>query len=819
MIPRQWLIWTLNLSVLMTACPSVARELQQNKSILSDIPASTWEDAMLTGNGLIGMMQYGDPLHERFVFNCHKFLYPNGAPFPVPDMKDMVEPMRDRMLAGEIGEGWALYHRELLKRQGLDLDKLTGNYAGMVWTQSYHPGYYLDMNSVDHGEITNYSRVTDYQTGQIIVQWTDQQGQWMRRNFTSRRDNVIVTQMVAPPNKSIHCALSVKPALKSPQQVTYKTRVSPDMINMRGTYPEVKGKHGGFEGVTRVVATGGATRVDGDVLVVEGARELLLLTRLDRYKDDFQQWDAKLLQIDLQAMETCYDTLLARHVAIHRELFNRVDFSLGGDAAGRALSTEKLLARELSDKEGVDLVLLEKLFYTSRYLFMASCGEQYGPRLSGMFLGQWGAAWAGDYTCDANVNLAVLGGNIAALPECMEGYFQVLERSQAQWREGAHMLYSCRGILGPVRIDGEVGVPLHVSGYHAHCTATGLGPWLLYPMWEHFQITGDKEFLRERLYPLLKQQAWFYEDFLSRRDAHGKVIFVPSNSPENAWKGVQPRTSASINSTMDVGAGKHGLRMALAAHRALGLPENEETQTWEALLKAMPPYLVNAEGALQEWSWPGHGENYNHRHSSHMYTVWPAYEINPENPDTRDLVSSVSTALDKRRARIIHAHDALMKSIARIRIKEGEKFYENLKFLLENNYFFTSLASSHDLDHKIYNYDLILTLQGLLIEMAVFTNEDVVELLPALPEAFLTGELKGVKGRSQTAINNLQWNLESRRISCQITSDIDQTITVIHRKGIKKITCNSEVKQSDIGDYAREVDLSANEQTEIILTY
>ena len=101
----------------------------------------------------------------------------------------------------------------------------------------------------------------------------------------------------------------------------------------------------------------------------------------------------------------------------------------------------------------------------------------------------------------------------------------------------------------------------------------------------------------------------------------------------------------------------------------------------------------------------------------------------------------------------------------------------------------------------------------------LFTNDDVVELLPALPEAFFSGQLKGVKGRNQTTIESLRWNMDSHQISCRITSDIDQTITLVHRKGIKRITCDSEVTISSVGDFAREIKLSAGKPTEIAITF
>ena len=229
------------------------------------------------------------------------------------------------------------------------------------------------------------------------------------------------------------------------------------------------------------------------------------------------------------------------------------------------------------------------------------------------------------------------------------------------------------------------------------------------------------------------------------------------------------------------------------------------------------PYLINKDDALKEWAWPGYGENYRHRHSSHMYTVWPAYEINPDSPETAGLVPAVSKALDmrKKRGRLVHAHDVLMKSIARIRIKQADEFRELLLYLMKKGFFYRSLASSHDRGHHIYNYDLILSLQGLLIEMSVLTQDGMIELLPALPADFPRGRLAGIKGRNRITIDELEWNLDQGRITCTLTSDIDQTITLIHRDGIRTIQSEAEIGTSDLGDFARSVELRAGERVDI----
>ncbi|MEQ8838948.1 MAG: hypothetical protein RID07_19230 [Lacipirellulaceae bacterium] len=239
------------------------------------------------------------------------------------------------------------------------------------------------------------------------------------------------------------------------------------------------------------------------------------------------------------------------------------------------------------------------------------------------------------------------------------------------------------------------------------------------------------------------------------------------------------------------------------------------------MLTKLPPYLVNNDGVFKEWAWDSYGENPGHRHLSHLYPLWPAYEVNPENPGTRDFMPALANAIRKRPQGIVQAHGGLQKAIGWLRLKNGEEFGKVLKYFLENGYFYDGLSSSHDRGHKIFNYDLVLCLQGLVIESIVFTDTDyngetasgVVELLPALPEFMNQGKLTGVKARCQTTIESLEWNLDERWVRARVTSDKDQTLVIRHRGGMKKIESN--VDHSTTPENAFTVDATAGEPVEV----
>jgi|GEM_PF-5656967 len=229
--------------------------VSESKRIVCFQPATRWEDGMVTGNGLVGTLHYAALTEEVVVFNCHKFLYPNGAPFPIPEMRDRLEPMRDLMLAGKTGEGWRLYNRELQRRRGLEpSDK---SYYGMSYTQTFHAGYQLQIASEPSGQWRDYRRGTNYQTGEVDSQWTDDRGQWRRQSFASRADQLLVTRLLAPAGETIACQLTLGKVPKTPSRVTSEVIAESQQLHFRARYPKTKGRLGGYEGVTRVVLRGG----------------------------------------------------------------------------------------------------------------------------------------------------------------------------------------------------------------------------------------------------------------------------------------------------------------------------------------------------------------------------------------------------------------------------------------------------------------------------------------------------------------------------------------------------------------------------------
>ncbi|WP_158853522.1 glycosyl hydrolase family 95 catalytic domain-containing protein [Saccharothrix deserti] len=773
------------------------------RGIYDTSPASSWTDGFLTGNGEYGALLYGAPTLEKVIFNYHRLVLPNGTRSVTPPViSGRLEAVRDKALAGDYA--------------GANRDFSAG--WSLRWTQTYHPAYELQIATPGMTTVNDYGRVTDFRTGEVTSTWTDSYGTWTRRAFVSRADGVIVHELVPASGRTIDTTLSVNTALDgAPSWVGFATRATvtngSGYLNLRGTYPSGQGAFG-YEGVTRVVPTGGTVSASGSTIVVAGATRLLLLTKLDRYESS-TAWDSQPLHAALAAITGDYPALRFRHTAIHTGMYDRSRLDLKVSDADRRLSTSELITRQNANKNVIDIALLERLYDSGRYLFISSSGV-LPPRLTGIWTGTWTGAWADDFTTDANVNLQVAGGNILDTTEAMQGYFTLILGQLAHWRTNARNLYGARGFLAPSRTDGEYGHMLHFdAGFPGH-TWTGGADWLLYPLIEYYEVTGDHAFLRDKLGPALMELALFYEDFLTRTDSSGKVVFVPSFSMENAPSNTN--VLLSINATGDIMAGKHALQAAIFAANALGVEQGsgQGVQRWTALLAKMPAYRTNSDNALAEWSWPGLNDQYHHRHVQHLYGAWPLHEVNPE--ETPGLVRTALRALEIRGDQNISAHGSLHRALAGARLKDGGKVYDNLRKIIGNNMVFKSLMTSHNPNLDIYNADAANAIPGVLAEALVYSRPGVLEILPALPAQLAKGTITGVRARGRIRVHSFSWDLPARTATLSITSDINQEVTLISRPGMASVTTSAPVAASPLGSHARKVTLAAGQRTDITVS-
>ncbi len=769
-----------------------------------------WEEAFLAGNGKMGIMVFGNPLNETVVYNDRGFNIAANTNTPVRSVNQVstedLEAIKSNCVAGNFAEANRL--------------AATAPHGHAGGEGNRNPGYEMLISIPEDGVVTNYSRTCDFRTGEITVKWTDNRGNWERKAFVSRKDNVIVQYLTAPSGGKINCSiqLTTDPGMSFSRGWKFTPITSPGSLNMRVNYPADTGS-AGYEGVTRVVTKGGTKSVNGNVLNISNADSVMLLTRTEKYYINCTgQWNKRLIKKQLAEIPADYQTLLKGQIATHEAIFDRVKLDLGASPEDRAKSNEELLAMQKDSSEPVK-ALWERVFDAGRYYYLSSSSSNTPPDLLGIWTGDCNAGWGGWYHLDANLNLQIAQGNIGDMPEAMEGYFHIMEHWRSDFQTNALKLLGSRGFVSPGNTPGISARKGPSSMSYPYQYATGEEGWLLYPFWEHYLVTGDTNFLRERLFPLLKGMGEFYEDFLTKTDTNGNYIFAGSVSPENQPSNI--RVSLVNNSDFDISGAKFCLTALIQACDILGLDQGagQGVERWTAILKKLPPYLVgepnNSIGALAEWSWPGIEDNFNHRHSSGLLSVWPFREITPETTPAL-FKAALNTLTEKDKYNYENAgHGLLHSALIAANLKDATSVNTKLLRLTREGFYYDSLCSSHYNNHGVFCTDTCNAVPGIMMEMLISSSPGILELLPALPETLTQGSISGVKGRNRVTVENLSWNMKSNSVDCILKSDIDQSVTLIERSGIETVKTSSNVSPSPIGQIARVIQLKAGASTPV----
>lgn len=709
-------------------------------------PAAAWADAFLAGNGRHGALVHGVPGDETVIITQHRLVRPNGtAGQPPPRLAGRLAGARALLQAGASAAA---------------LDRLCAGWAEHP-PQPFHPAFAVRSALPGLGPVTGYRRAVDFADGLVTAEWAGPGGR--RACCVSRARDVVVQQVMTGRLDLVVWHDVALPGAPAGLRVRPQARAAgaEAVLDVQVGYPAPES--GGYSGTTRVIAPGGQCTAEGDVVRVTGAAEVLLLT-----------------QVNGPGLTgpAHYRTLLAEHTRLHRAAYGQVRLDLGASPADRARPVSELLAAQAASPGRPLPALLEKLFDSGRYLLLAASGL-LPPRLTGLWQGDWAAAWANCLSGNANLNLALAGAVTADVPAAVHALAGLIAAHLGDWQVNAQRIFGCRGILAPAQGDGADGLCRHFAPGWPHQIWTAGADWLLVPLLDYADATGDAEFLRAAVLPALTELAQFYEDFLAVSDDAGQVVFAPSYSPENQPAGWTP---AALNATMDIAAARHALtEAALAVDRFA--PGDARPPRWRALAGRLPPYQVNPDRALAEWAWPPGGpplpDNYDHRHVSHLYPVWPLHEINPA--DTPELAAAAVRALRLRGAENGSAHGWLHQALAAARLHEPGLAGARLAALTGQDYFFRSLMSSHYPGRQVYNADAACALPGLLTELLADSvparpgRLARLVLLPAVPGFLPAGRLRGARTLLPGRLD-LTWNLSAGRVQAELTSPVTQPI-------------------------------------------
>ncbi len=745
---------------------------------------------MVSGNGSTGIMVMGLPVDDLVIVNHAKCWTVSSEFRPeAPDLREAWKTGRELAQQGRYRDAdshVAATARKIVKEKYGD-KAMRGI---RPWYDRTHPAFHMHVATESAGNPRRYRRETNFATGEITISWTDIRGDWVRRMFVSRTHDAIVMELTAPVGAAVNAALRLTEAPGKMDNDIGSVTIEHGDAEMyyHAAYGRTMGrpKPEGYHALARVIVSGGKARGRADErLGISGANRVLVIMRFE-YLDDAGAADRASLRKALAKLPDDYDELLAPHAAVHGEMFNRVTLDLGGDPES-ALASEALLADVAKGKSLPEFFAL--MHAAGRYALVCGATGDLAPSLMGIWGNDWTPPWDGRYTFDANLNLAISAAAQGNLPEAINTYTSFLERNLDDWRDNARKLYGCRGVVTDLCQGWRHGTVLMAT-----YPWTGGAGWLASYLYDHYLLTQDREFLAKHVVPLLKQVADFYEDFLKLYPEHdGRAVFYPSISPENVptMKPENQAIEVVPNATGEIAICRESLTNLITGCKDLDI-EADNIPRWQAMLANLPEYVINSDGALAEWAYPGLGDTYKHRHCSHLYGIWPSLEISPER--TPKLFDAARVAMEKRIEAGLGnkaAHGFMHISFVAARLKNSGLMWRMLSDFSKLPFVNTSFITCHNPGPQIYNLDTTFAMPAVLMEMLVFSEPGLVEVLPALPaENFRRGTLRGVLARGGVVVEQLHWNLAQGRINVKLRSNKAQTITL--RSGVRVRFCHAD---------------------------
>ena len=730
--------------------------------MFSHQPAARWQDALPSGNGTVGALVYGHIRHELILLN-HEALWFRSPRPALPDISAHLPALRRLLAEGQYREAEGFLDHKL-QEAGYEYRRV----------DPYHPACDLLVDTDTAGAFTHYRRSLDFATGEVAVTWQEGESSFARRLFVSGADGVVVLRLEASGPGALRCRLRLQPHPGYPEQgprtLQFETAVQGPWLSLVGRYQD----GGEFGALALVTSPGGELAGDQEAVTVAGAREVVVLLGL--FANEPADPALARLRGQLAALPPDYPALLARHVAGHGELFARLRLDLGGEDHR---SNEELLLAAYDGQ--VPTALVERLFAYGRYLLISSSRPGGLPaNLQGVWNGDYDPPWASDFHNDENIQMnywQALPGN---LPEVTLPYFDYYQASLPDYRTNAQRLFGSRGIYAPISQSTH---GLAHPGPWVNWTA-GAG-WLAQLFYDYWLFTGDRDFLARQAVPFLREVALYYQDFLFAGE-DGRLVFSPSLSPENV-PAAPGASLVGVNATMDVAIAREVLANLCAACRELG-GEAEEAARWEALRERLPAYQVNQDGALAEWLHPALPDNYHHRHQSHLYPLFPGWEITPEREPA--LFAAARIAVERRL--VIGLNSQTGWSLAHManiyaRLGEGDRALECLELLARScvgpNLFtyhndWRSQGLTMFFGHERrppFQIDANLGLAAAVLEMLAFSAPGVIKLLPALPSRWPAGRLEGLLCRGGVQLD-LAWDLP--KLQAALRSDHDQALLV-----------------------------------------
>jgi alpha-L-fucosidase 2 len=734
-----------------------------NNTLWYDKPATDWLNGLPIGTGRLAGMVLGTLKRERLALN-HEWLWRG-----VNRQRDneprahLLAGVRDLLLKGDYAAG---------TKAGNEAFGGHGGRSGKSpRVDAYQPAgdFYFELN---HAYAHDYRRSLDLDTGLVEVRYHTYPYRAMfmpfRRQYLAHLTEDLILARFSADGRNVgrethgrpefDCSLWLDRVVDPGCQLTFETKG--DELRMHGAFA------GGIDFIVsaRIWQNGAATIDPRHKVQIRGATEMLVAIDIGTGAHP----DGAEGELAARRLSTTrWEELVEKHVAEHRRHFGSFALTLPHQAPD--LPTDERVRRVHAGASDPDLLRLYTEF--GRYLLVASSATgQLPANLQGKWNEDVEPPWQCDYHFDINLQMCYWMAEPAGMAAYAEALLQFFERFVPHARQAAKDLYGCRGIVFPIQTDCWGRSTPEAYGW---AVWVGAAPWAAQHMWWHYEYSQDKEFLKKRCYPFLREVVQFFEDYCLRA-ADGTVQIVPSQSPENKFVGSgELPVALCVNAAMDLQLLREALTNAIAASTILDV-DAADRKRWTELRDAIPPCQIGKDGRLLEWGMEVTETEPGHRHLSHLYGLFPGDEFDAER--TPELFAAAVRSMDYRLAHFNGLSGWSLTWVGCIcaRLGRGDEAFKHLTALMTEN---TADKPIGQMSPRIYQIDTNLGGVAILTEMLLQSRHGELRLLPALPSAWPAGSVRGLRARGGFTVD-IEWSGGQLR-SARIVSRTDRDCVLV----------------------------------------